>query len=475
MEVYDYAIIGGGPCGMTLAWILSSQNKKVILIEKEESLGGCHRVKRVDDYFTEHSPRVYSDAFMSFKQILFDMGINFNNIFTEYKVGVSHIDNMTILSLSMKEKIVLIKALFISLFNYNYGKNISMKTFMKENNFTDNSSDYIDRVCRLTDGASSEKYTLFQFLELLNQNLFYKLYQPKHPNDRELFFLWENKLLENNVKILLNSQIINFTVNNNNVSQLSLYNSDLHIIVKANKFILAIPPKSLYSLLKKCNNISNSFGDINMLEKWALNNSYYDYFSLTFHYKKKIILPKINGFPRTPWGIAFIILSNYMNLDDEPSQTIISIGITITDKPNENGKTVNDCSELEIINYVKSQLHIFPEPDKVIISPNMKKYDDKWINTDTAFIVTNENKFLNYKGNINNLFTVGIHNGNSNYHFTTIESAVQNAIYYCKNEYPELKLYYNTPIYLKMRTILFDIVLLGIFFLFIIILKKKIN
>ena len=55
------------------------------------------------------------------------------------------------------------------------------------------------------------------------------------------------------------------------------------------------------------------------------------------------------------------------------------------------------------------------------------------------------------------------------------ESAVQNAIYYCKNEYPELKLYYNTPVYLKMRTILFDIVLLGIFFLFIIILKKKIN
>ena len=90
---YDYAIVGGGPTGMTLAWILSEQKKKVILIEKDEVLGGCHKVVRVNGYFTEHGPRVYSDSYVMFKEILSDMGFAFEDLFKPYKFKISNIDN----------------------------------------------------------------------------------------------------------------------------------------------------------------------------------------------------------------------------------------------------------------------------------------------------------------------------------------------------------------------------------------------
>ena len=80
---YDYIIVGGGPSGMTLAWIFGSKNKKVLLIEKEAVLGGCHRVHRVDGYFSEHGPRIYSNSYVMFIKLLQNMNIDFFHIFSK--------------------------------------------------------------------------------------------------------------------------------------------------------------------------------------------------------------------------------------------------------------------------------------------------------------------------------------------------------------------------------------------------------
>lgn len=470
---YDYAIVGGGPTGMTLAWILSSNDKKVILIEKDEVLGGCHKVVRVDGYFTEHGPRVYSDSYLMFKEILGDMGFHFDDLFTPFKFKISKIDDKTIISLSFKEKMALFGAFMKLIINKDYGRQISMKEFMKKKKFSELSYDYIERLCRLTDGASVEDYTLFQFLQLLNQQFFYDLYQPKMPNDKGLIKLWEDKLKSNNVKILVNSQVIKIDTDSKKVNKLIVLDNGIQKEIIANKYILSIPPKPFYNLIISNPATENIFGDVNMIKEWKSKNSYFDYITLTFHYKKEIALPKLNGFPRTPWGIGFIVVSDFMDFkEDEPSQTVISICISMLNVKNEHGKTANQSSKEEIVKYVEEQLSFFPKPDKVIISPSVVRSSETWINMDTAYVVTTKQHFIESKSNLNNLFYVGIQNGKSSYNFTSIESAVQNAIHFCIDEIPELKYKYIFKDLKEVRYIAIDIIIILVCIFVIIYIKK---
>jgi hypothetical protein len=473
---YDYVIVGGGPTGMTIAWILSNQKKKVLLIEKDEVLGGCHKVLRVNGYFTEHGPRVYSNSFLMFIEILSDMNIAFTDLFIPYNFKHVNIDNKTILSLNFNEIMALLSAFIKLIVNKDYGKTVSIKDFMIENNFSESSYDYIERLCLLTDGATIEDYTLFQFLQLVNQQFFYSLFQPKLPNDKGLIKLWTNKLLENNVKILLNSQVIKIDVENNNVSKLIIIENGIQKEIIGNKYVLSIPPKPFYDLISSNPKTENNFGNNKEIQQWKVKNSYFDYITLTFHYKNEVTLPKLNGFPRTPWGIGFVILSNFMNFKtDEPSKTVISICITMLNVPNEQGKTANQSSHEEIIKYVKEQLSFFPNPDLVIISPTIKRSGNVWINEDTAYVVTTEQRFIKPKGNISNLYYVGIHNGNSSYNFTAIESAVQNAIHYCIEEIPELKYQYIFKNLMEVRYLVIDALIIILCIFIIIYIKKYIK
>ena len=473
---YDYVIVGGGPTGMTIAWILSNQKKKVILIEKDEVLGGCHKVLRVNGYFTEHGPRVYSNSFLMFIELLSDMNIAFTDLFIPYNFKHTHIDNKTILSLNFNEIMALLSAFLKLIVNKDYGRTISIKDFMKKNNFSESSYDYIERLCLLTDGATIENYTLFQFLQLVNQQLFYSLFQPKLPNDKGLIKIWTDKLLENNVKILLNSQVIKIDLENDNVSKLIILENGVQKEIIANKYVLTIPPKPFYDLISSNPKTENIFGNNKEIQKWKGKNSYFDYITLTFHYKNEVTLPKLNGFPRTPWGIGFVILSDFMNFKiDEPSKTVISICITMLNVPNEQGKTANQCSQEEIIKYVKEQLFFFPNPDLVIISPTIKRSGDVWINEDTAYVVTTDQRFIKPKGKLSNLYYVGIHNGNSSYNFTAIESAVQNAIHYCIEEIPELKYRYIFKNLTEVRHLVIDAIIIIICIFIIIYIKKYIK
>ena len=98
--MHDYVIVGGGPAGLTAAWYLAKYGKRVLIVERETSLGGCHRVKRTKDgLFTEHSPRVYFGNSLQFQALLKDIGTDFNDVFTKYNFyrGGFFIDNSNII------------------------------------------------------------------------------------------------------------------------------------------------------------------------------------------------------------------------------------------------------------------------------------------------------------------------------------------------------------------------------------------
>lgn len=429
-NIYDHVIIGAGPCGLTLAYYLGKLKKRCIIIDSNESIGGCHRVMRKNNLFIEHGPRVYSTTFVNTMKMLKDMGSDFYDIFTKYNFKISEIGGKSLENFTTRELYCFTKEFIKLIFNKDIGKTTSMDVFMKNNNFSDNASDYVDRLCRLTDGAGSDRYSLNEFLQLVNQQSMYRLYQPKKPNDIGLFKIIEQAILDTqNVQILLNTEAIVLNKKDGIVISVKTNNG----IIRGKNFILAIPPKPLYKLLKE-----SSVPMFKDFYGWTTRNSYIDDIPVIFHWDKHIKLPKVWGFPKLDknWKIVFIVLSDYMSFTESESKIVISTCITDTNAVSSfNNKTANMCTKEELIKEVFRQLKEsfpdLPEPTISIMNPSVyfDKENNRWTDTDTAYVQTSYNENIESTTNIINLYNVGTHNGNNNYKFTSFESAVENALH----------------------------------------------
>ena len=413
---YDYIIIGAGPTGLTLAHILSQYNNKILIIERDRVIGGCHSVKRVstsdDNLFSEHGPRIYVDNYITFKQILNDLSLDWNTLFTKYHFNLSNIGGTTFSNLSVRELFYLTMTFFFLNQNDKY---VSMEKYMNKHHFTKKGKEYIDNLCRLTDGLDASRYTLYQFIQLLNQNAFYTIYQPKIATDKLLFKRWKQYLAKNNVDILLNSEVVKLNINNN-VTNVIVKSNNYTFPLKSKKYILAIPPRQIAKLLPHIND-------------FAQKTDYIPYICITFHWTNEQNLKKIWGFPKTSWGIAFVNMSDY--LKGELSGTIISTAITKHEVSPYTNKVPNECNRYELANEVLRQLRLsYPNlsnPDYFVMNQN-RKINGKWISDHTAFGFTKYG-YLNERTLYPNLFTCGTHNGHHTYSFTTLESAISNAVY----------------------------------------------
>lgn len=69
----------------------------------------------------------------------------------------------------------------------------------------------------------------------------------------------------------------------------------------------------------------------------------------------------------------------------------------------------------------------------------MIKFNDKWVSKDTAFMLTKAGTGPCKSSMFPNLYSVGPHNGRGNYAFTSMESAVENAIALVHDLVPESK------------------------------------
>lgn len=468
-KYYDYIIIGGGPTGLTLALYLSKYNKKVALVEKEDQIGGCHSVKRVNGLFSEHGPRIYLDNYLVFGDILKkELNTSFNELFTKYKIGKSDIYKV-IKSLSFRELFIL-ASVFLNL-NDNY-KKTSFKEFLDYHNFSEKSKDILDRIGRLTDGGGIEKYTLFSFLQIINQNILYNIYQPKKPNDVGLFKILHQELIKRNVDIYLNSEVKK--INTNNTNLIINITTDKYIF-NADNFIFAIPPININKLFYN-NNIDSGFKkDFNI---WSENTNYITFIPVIFHWNTKLNIKRIWGYPQTSWGVGYIIMSDYMDFNDDRSKTVISAIITMSSNKSEFlNKTPDEIPYKEIIikevfRQLKTIHPNLPEYTNAIMSQNYHN-GKEWISVHNAFMTTKYG-YLDFNSKIyKNLFNCGVHNGKSTYSFTSLESSIVNAIELLYILVPETKNEIKIRKATTLRIILLIIIVIILIFTLIFYFRKR--
>jgi hypothetical protein len=334
------------------------------------------------------------------------------------------------------------------------------------------STDLINRICILVDGAYIDKFTVNEFLHIFNQNFFYQKFQPKIPNDIGLFKLWSEFLTKEGVNILTNSTVSKISMNDKN-KIITYVKPDGSInTLSTDKVIFALPPKHIVNILKNSNEIKNCFMDFDKLHSYAEKTAYIEYIGITFHWNKKIILTEKPTFPSNEWGLISILSSKYTEFLETDPKTVISTSIPILNEPSLFlKKTANQCNRNELINETFRQLNVIydgvlPQPDFMILNPNVY-YDKTWKTKDTAFISVNT-EFIDFESNISGIYNCGGQNGYQELKFTTMESSIRNAVILSqrlsgKDKYP-LKEPFTFVNFIRNFVIVIVIIILYLYF-----------
>jgi len=431
-------IVGSGVAGLAFANQIiknNNSNTHITIIEKDNSIGGCHKVHRKsyngENYFCEHGPRIYLNNYVNFIYLLKEMKLNFNDIFIKYKYNFFNISNRLIFTdkiFSLSELFAIVRDFLFTIFSNTYGINISMFDYMKLNNFSNKTIHYIDGFCRSFDGGDSSRISLNQFMNLSIQCLFYSIYLPRLPNDEGLFKYWKNYLTKNKVNFITNNGVSKIITDDEKKIVKSVILNDGREIY-ADLFILAIPPENILSI------IPNSFGNL-ITNDFVNKTKYNDYISITLHWDYDIGIDKdIFGLnTKTEWGLLVMIMSDYMKFKESSSKSVISCAIILTDtKDSYLNKTANECSEKELIDAVYKQLlSVFkniPKPTLYFINNYYDKNLKKWVSNEKAFIKVPNVNYIDFKSpNYKNLYNLGTHNGKHKNSFTSVESAISNSI-----------------------------------------------
>ena len=454
MRHYDLIIVGAGPAGLALAHASSSLYRRILIIDRETEIGGCHRVKRdVNGLFTEHGPRIYLSIYYNFFNLMNEMGLQVEDVFVNYKYSFDDVAKEKLLPhYTFYEIFMFALAYLMYVINDDYGKDISLYEYLRGHGFSLKVIDIFDRLCRFTDGGNVYSYSLNKILKLTDSSPMLKIYQPKAPLDVVLFSTWKKFLSNRGVDFMLGFHIVDYDIQNNNVETITLSNSEK---IRCGKLVFAVPPVALANIIQYENGLRNAFGNYSDFERWVDKTKYIDYISITYHFKDKLGLSIKNGLTfDTDWGIVVINLSDYMEKVDDADTgylTVLSTAVSICDKNSRTTyKKANECSADELINEVHRQIKesIFtnlPDDYKAIINPNnyYDTYKNKWACRDNAYFNTYSENYIPFYSSINNVYNVGTHNGKSYISYTTIESAVSNAMYLAGELYPEVSKNYR--------------------------------
>jgi len=176
---YDVVVIGAGISGLLSALALSKEGKSVLILEKEECIGGVCRSYEVDGYRIDTGPhaitRLESGPFKELMDRYFDVIPQFVP-FGKYQVRIGNevkpfpwnINSWLKFGLIPKtDRLIIMKSLFNTLYLLNTGKNlndISIQELVPDN-ISSTTRRFLDWLCYFLVGTSIENTAVSRFID----------------------------------------------------------------------------------------------------------------------------------------------------------------------------------------------------------------------------------------------------------------------------------------------------------------------
>jgi hypothetical protein len=440
----SYVIVGSGPTGLSLAYNLALNNKKIILIEQNKQLGGSYNSQWINNkYWSENSPRVmlnsrYTDKLMKhigMKKTDFKY-THGNAVNTTYKISKFIFNYFNIIDYI----IFLFARIQYELFDYN----ITMSTWMKNSCLSLTAIKAITMLC-IVSCDIPEKTNIRDFFSTL------VLLSPKQMTDSNKW----HKLIENylntkkNIIILKNTKVIKLeSTNNKHINNVNILNlkTNKYSKIKCFKVFLCTQSNGIYPILSQSSQyIRNNWMNESQMKLWSAN-TYYIGFGFQLHFTSKVLSKDdwcwscLND-----WTIIILKVSNWLKKfsKDPKVKTVWSCCIVdMTTKSKNINKTPNECNLKELIDECMFQINSvvnIPKPYKITISNGIKRINNKWISENTGYTKSTYND-LPIKGKINNLYALGCFTKSNSHSVAHMGSAIEATSNYLKKYENNLKI-----------------------------------
>ena len=424
-----YTIIGSGPTGLSLAYILALNNIEVILIEQDNQLGASWNSQWKDNlYFSENSPRVFS--------------YKGNAIKLMKSVGLKQTDYENIYGNLFETNLKLIKFIYkyfefmdyfiflISMIKYKIvNENITVYEWMVNSKLSLSAKKAI-KIISILICDTPNNTNVNDFFGSISSTLPKQMKEPnKWHKIIELFIIKKGGKIYKNTRALCFYNDHKTNLINRILVQNILNNKKYNL--ECDKIFLCTQSNGIYPILKNSNKyIKNNWMPIRKMKIWH-NNTFYIGFGFQLHFDKVVEYNKKWCWScEGDWTVIILPVSNWLKTisKDKSIKTVWSCCIVDMDtKSKRINKTANECRKTEIINECMYQIktsYNIPNPKIITLSDGLKKFNNKWISKNTGF-TKNIYGNLNMKGyNIDNLFALGCFTKNNKNHVSNMTGAI---------------------------------------------------
>jgi len=437
-----YTIIGSGPTGLSLAYVLSLNNLDVDIIEQYDQLGGSWNSQWIDNkYFSENAPRVYSDAGNS-RKLLSHLGFTKNDLQEIY--GNFLQTNYKVFSFIFKHFNFFDYFIFLfSIIKYKFTHdNITVNDWMKKSGLSNQGKKAI-KIISILICDRPDKTNINDFFGAVSQGAVLPK-QMKEPNKwHQLIETYLNT--KSNVRIFKNTKVNKLYKDN---STFSIFTTNIENgtrdIIYSNKVFLCTQSNGIYPILKNSvGDIRNNWMPLKRMKKWC-KNTYYSGFGFQLHFDKKVKFKDEWCWScGNDWTVIILPVSNWLKefSKDKTIKTVWSCCIVDMDtKSKRLNKTANQSSYNEVIEeclYQIRQSYDIPPPKIITTSQGLKKENHKWISQNTGY-TRNRYNDLSMKGKVKNLFALGCFSKISKNEIAYMGSAIDSVAEYL-DKYENIK------------------------------------